>query len=186
MISVNELKTGVTFKLDGQPHQVLEYKHTKLGRGTANVKIKTRNLISGTVREKTFISGAKVEPIETAVKELQFLYQDGNNFHFIDPKTFEQFSLDKAVIGEKGKFLKEESQVKVLFYEGKPLSVELPNSVVFEVVGAPPGVRGNSATASTKPVTLDNGLVVQTPLFVKKGESIKVDTRTGKYLERVK
>ncbi|KPJ70782.1 hypothetical protein AMJ51_00990 [Microgenomates bacterium DG_75] len=186
MISVTELRTGTTFKLDGHPHQVLEYKHTKLARGTANVKIKARNLASGAVLEKTFISGAKVEPIETEVKPLQFLYQDENSLHFMDPRTFEQFSLDKSILGERAKYLKEESQVRVLFYEGEPLSVELPLSMVFAVVSAPPGVKGDSATASTKPVTLENGLIVQAPLFIKKGDKLKINTRTGKYLERTK
>lgn len=185
MISVTELRTGTTFKLDGQPYQVVSYKHTKLGRGAANIKVKARNLITGTVVEKNFISGAKVEPIETSIKTLQYLYQDGNNLYFMDPRSFEQFSLDKSILGEKTKFLKEESQVKVLFYEEKPLSIELSLSMIFEVIEAPPGVKGDSATASTKPVVLENSLIVQVPLFIKKGDKIKVDTRTGDYIERV-
>lgn len=185
MISVTELRTGTTFKLNGQPYQVVGYKHTKLGRGAANIRVKARNLITGTVVEKNFISGAKVEPIETTIKTLQYLYQDGNNLYFMDPRSFEQFSLDKSILGKKTKFLKEESQVKALFYEGKPLSIELPLSMIFEVIEAPPGVKGDSATASTKPVTLENGLVVQVPLFVEKGNKIKIDTRTGEYVERV-
>lgn len=186
MISVTELRTGTTFKLDGQPYQVVGYKHTKLGRGAANIRVKARNLATGMMVEKTFTSGAKVEPIETTIKILQFLYQDENNLYFIDPRSFEQFSMDKSILGEKTKFLKEESQIKVLFYEEKPLSIELPMSMIFEVIDAPPGVKGDSATASTKPVTLSNGLVIQTPLFIKKGNRIKVDTRTKKYMERVK
>lgn len=185
MISVTELRAGTAFKLDGQPHQVIEYKHTKIARGTANIKIKARNLSSGTVVEKTFTSGAKVEPIETDVKTVQYLYQKDNDFYFMDPRSFEQFSLDKSILGEKTKFLKEESQVKVLFHEGKPLSLELPLSMIFKVVETPPGVKGDSATASAKPVTLENGLITQAPLFIKKGDKIKIDTRTGKYIERV-
>ncbi len=185
MISVTELRTGTTFLLDGQPHQILEYKHSKIGRGTANIKIKARNLNNGLVVKKTFTSGTKVEPVETIVKRLQFLYQDDNLLFFMDPKNFEQFSLGKSVLGEKIKYLKEGINFKTLFYEEKPLSIELPVSMIFEVIGAPPGVKGNSATASAKPVTLDNGLIVQAPLFIKKGNKLKIDTRTGKYIERV-
>ncbi len=185
MISVTELRSGTAFKLDGQPHLVLEYKHSKIARGTANVKVKARNLATGGVVEKTFISGAKVEPIETSVRKLQFLYQDGTGLFFMDPRSFEQFSLEKSVLGGKAKFLKEESLVKILFYEGRPLSVELPKSMAFRVSEAPPGVKGDSATGATKPVTLENGLIVQVPLFIKKGDRVKVDTQSGGYRERV-
>ena len=185
MISVTELRSGTTFELEGQPHLVLEYKHTKLARGTANVKIKARNLSTGAVVEKSFISGAKVEPIETMVKELQFLYSDGTSLFFMDPRNFAQFSLDKSVLGEKAEFLQEEILVKVLFYEEKPLSVELPKSMVFKVSEAPPGVKGDSAMGATKPVTLENGLVVQVPLFIKKGDKVKIDTHNGKYRTRM-
>ncbi len=186
MISVNDLRSGTTFKLNGVPFQAIQYKHTKLGRGNANIKVKARNLSTGAIAEKTFISGAKVEPIETLVKTLVFLYQDGDNLYFMDPQNFEQFSLDKSVLGERVKYLAEEGKVKIIFYEDKPLSVELPNSIVLEVISAPPGVKGDTATASTKPVTLVNNLIIQVPLFIKKGDKIKVDTRSGNYIERVK
>lgn len=186
MISVTELRTGTTFLLDGQPHQVLEYKHSKLGRGTANIKVKARNLSTGTVVKKNFISGAKVESIETEIKSLQYLYRDENNLYFIEPRSFEQFSLDKSIVGNKIRYLREDTVVKVLFYDNKPLSIELPYSMVFEVANAPPGVRGNSATASTKSVTLENDLMVQAPLFIKKGDKVKIDIQTGSYVERVK
>ena len=186
MISVTELRAGRTFRFENEPYQVLEYRHTKLGRGTANIRVKVQNLRSGAIVEKTFISGAKVEPIETEVKFLQYLYQEGDNFYFMEPKTFEQFSLSRAALGPKAKFLQEGKEIKVLFWEKKPLMVELPNSLVFKVIQAPPGVKGNSATASYKPVTLDNHLVVKVPLFIKVGDKIKVDTRTGEYIGRVK
>lgn len=184
MISVTELRVGITFKLDGQPYQVLEYRHSKIGRGKANIKLKARNLTDGKVIKKTFTSGAKVEPVETIVKSLQFLYQDEEGLHFMDPRSFEQFSLPEKIFGGKARFLKEDKEVKILFGEGKPLSFDLPVSMIFEVTSAPPGVKGNSATASTKPIILDNGLVLQAPSFIKKGDRIKVDTRTGKYIER--
>ena len=186
MISVTELRSGRFFRLNGEPCRVVEYKHTKLGRGTANIKVKVRNLRTGKVMEKTFISGAKVEPLEAEIKELQYLYKDTRDACFMDPRSFEQFSLPLLVLGLKADFLKEGEKVRVFFSEEKPLSIELPVALVFEVVQAPPGVRGDSATASFKQVTLDNGLVIKAPLFIKKGDQVKIDTRTGDYIERIK
>lgn len=186
MIAITDLRAGRTFKLDSQPFQVVEYKHTKLGRGTANIRLKVRNLRTGKVMEKTFISGAKVEPLATETRELQYLYQDTQGVWFMDPRSFDQFALPLAVLGPKADFLKEGEKVKVLFAENEPLSVELPVALVFEVVQSPPGVKGDSVTASFKQVTLDNGLMVKVPLFVKRGDRVKIDTRTGDYIERVK
>jgi elongation factor P len=185
MISVNELRAGTTFKLNGQPHLVMTYKHTKLGRGAANIKIKARNLVTSKVVEKVFLSGAKVEPIETTVEKLQFLYRDGENYFFMNPQSFEQFSLKKKVVGPAGQYLKEGTQVKVLFFKETPLSLELPKSISLTVIESPPGVKGDSATAAFKPVKLENGAVVQVPLFIKKGDRVKIDTRSGEYRERV-
>ena len=185
MISVTELRAEKAFQIDGIPYRVIEYKHTKMGRGTANIRVKVRNLYDGTIVQKTFISGAKVEPIETQTKIVQYLYQQEEEFYFIEPRTYEQFSLAKPIMEGKEKFLKEGEEVKILFWEDKPLTVELPTSLVFEVVSTSPGIKGDSVTASFKPATLDNGLVVRVPLFVNVGDKIKVDTRTGEYLERV-
>ena len=186
MISVTELRSGRFFRLNGEPCRVVEYKHTKLGRGTANIKVKLRNLRTGKVVEKTFISGAKVEPLEAETKELQYLYKDARDACFMDPRSFEQFSLPLSVLSRKIDFLKEGEKIKVFFCGDKPLLVELPVALVFEVTQAPPGVKGDSATASFKQVTLDNGLVVKVPLFIEKGDRVKIDTRTGHYIERIK
>lgn len=186
MMAVTDLRAGRVFGFNSEPYQVVEYKHTKLGRGTANIKVKARNLRTGKIMEKTFISGAKVESLETESRELQYLYQDSEGIHLMNPVTFEQFLLPVSVLGERASFLKEGQKVKVLFAEEKPLSVELPTSLVFRVTESPPGVKGDSATASFKQVTLDNNLVVKVPLFIKKGNSIKIDTKTGSYVERVK
>jgi len=185
MISVTEMRAGRLFEENGEPYQVLEYKHTKMGRGTANIKLKTKNLITGAVTEKTFISGAKVELVETEVKMLQYLYRENEDYFFMDPQTFEQFNLEAKVLAGKEKFLKEEQTVKILFWREKPLSIELPITMVFTVTQAPPGIKGDSVNASFKPATLDNGLEVKVPLFVNVGDKIKVDTRTGEYVERV-
>ena len=186
MISVTQLKPGTIFKLNGNLYQVLKYTHTKLGRGTANIKVKVRHLRNGAVVEKNFISGAKVEPVATETKELQYLYRDSDDFYFMDPHNFEQFRLTAKILGPKSQFLKENQTIKVLFYEEEPLSIELPLSMVFQVVKTTPGVKGNTVSNTTKPATLDNGLVVQVPLFVKKGDQVKIDTRNGQYLARVK
>jgi len=185
MISVTELRAGRTFQVDGVPYQVIEYKHTKMGRGTANIRVKVRSLLDGSVVEKTFISGAKVEPIETEVKTVQYLYQQGDELCFIDSRTYEQFSLAKSVMAGKEKFLKEGDEVKILLWDEKPLGVELPNFLIFKVTSTSPGIKGDSVTASFKPAIMENGLVVRVPLFINVGDKIKVDTRTGEYLERV-
>ena len=185
MISVTNLRNGAAFKLNGQLFQVLEYKHSKIGRGTANIRIKARNLETGNVVSKTFISGAKAEPFQTETRALQYLYQDDQDFYFMDPRSFEQFTLLERLLGEKAKFLKEGQEVKVLFGEEKPLSIDLATTLVFQVDQTSPGVKGDSANASFKPATLDNGLQVKVPLFIKKGDQVKIDTRTGEYLERV-
>jgi len=186
MISVTGLRAGTTFQIDSQPYVVLKYEHTKMGRGTANIKVKIKNLKSNTVLEKTFVSGAQVQEISTTKRKLQYLYQQGDNFCFMDPKNFEQFSLKKEVLGDQPEFLAEGTLVDVLFCEDVPLSIDLPPKLEFTVVETGPGVKGNSATNIFKPATLQNGLIIKVPLFVKSGERIMVDTRTGEYIERVK
>ncbi len=186
MISVTDLRAGTVFELDGRPLMVLEYKHTKMGRGTANIKVKVRDLETGSTGEKSFISGARVEPIDSQFKELQYLYRQGDEFFLLDPLTFEQMSLDRKVFNGLDQFLKEGLKVKVVFWRQKPLSVEIPNSLTYQVKETDPGARGNSATNVFKPATMDNGLKVKVPLFIKIGEKIRVDTRTGEYVERAK
>lgn len=186
MISVTELRAGTAFELDGAPYRVLEYKHTKMGRGTANIRIKAKNLLTGAVGEKNFVSGAKVQEVELELKTYQYLYQDGENYFFADPRTFDQVSLAKSVVGDKGKYLREGGEVKILLWANRLLDLDLPVSMIFTVAQTAPGVRGNSVVASFKPATFDNGLSIKVPLFINEGDKIKVDTRTGEYLERVK
>ncbi len=192
MISVTELRNGATFHEDGRPFLVLNYKHTKLGRGKASIRVKVKDLQTGSVLEKTFISGAKVEPIQTQKKLMQYLYQEGESFVFMDPVTFEQNTISSKVLGKQARFLKEGQEISILFQEPstssgrgkKPLLAELPISLEFKVKETGPGVKGDTATRSFKPATLENGVVVKVPLFIKVGDKIKVDTRTGEYLER--
>ena len=186
MVSVTELRAGKTFKLNDKPYQVVDYKHTKLGRGKANIRVRVRDLRTGEVTEKSFVSGAKVEPIETETKPFQYLYHDEASCYFMETASFEQFSLPIKIFQDKLKFLQEGEKVRILFWEGEPLSFELPNSMIFRVAKTSPGVKGNTVSGATKPATLDNGLMVRVPLFVREGDRVKVDTRTGEYLGREK
>lgn len=190
MISVTELRAGTAFKMDGQLWIVLKYDHTKMGRGTATIKVKARNLKTGTVLNKSFISGARVEDINTVRKEMTYLYAEGTDgdLAFMDPRTFEQITIDAAVLGEQQAYLKEGENVFVLFYENgadlEPLTVDLPPKMTFTVTEADPGVKGDSAANMLKQVVLENGIQIKAPLFIKVGEKIRVDTRTGEYVER--
>lgn len=185
MIPVTQLRSGTVFKENHNFFQVLKYKHIKLGRGTANIKVKVKNLKTGSLLEKTFISGSKVKQVSLEKKEAQYLYQEKGEYFFMDPATFDQFSLSYENLEEQAKFLKEGVEVKLLVLEGKPLSVELPIKMEFKVIDAPPGVRGDSATNIFKEVTLENGLKVKVPLFIKSDDKIMIDTRSGEYVERV-
>ncbi|HTX91133.1 MAG TPA: elongation factor P [Anaerolineales bacterium] len=185
MIDVNELRKGVTFELDGNLWRVLEYSHHKPGRGNATIKIKARNLRSGATLEKTFISGSQVQEARLDFHSVQYLYTDGDNYYFMDQETFEQPGIPKEILGDSAGFLTEGMVCKLTFYNGEPLDVELPLSVDLKVVYAEVAVRGDTATGVTKKVKTETGVEVQCPNFVKEGDVIRVDTRTGDYLTRV-
>ena len=181
LIPVTQLRAGTVFKEDDTPFLVLEYRHVKLGRGNANIKLKVRNLKTGAVLKKTFLSGQKVEKIELEERKGQFLYQDKEGFYFMDPENFSQFKIEKDFLEGQERFLKEGEIYRILFLEGKPLSLRLPTFLEFKVKETGPNVRGDSATNIFKKAVLENGMVVSVPLFVKVGEKIKIDTRTGEY-----
>lgn len=185
MIDVNELRSGVTFELDGNLYKVLEYSHHKPGRGKATIRTKVRDLRTGAVLEKTFISGDRVQDVRLDYRQAQFLYREGEVYHFMDLETYEQPALPASVLGEAVHFLKEGLEVKLTFYGNEPLDIELPTAVDLEVVEAEVAVKGDTATGATKTVTTETGLKVQVPLFVEKGDIIRVDTRTGQYVTRV-
>lgn len=185
MIDVNELRSGVTFELDGNLYKVLEYAHHKPGRGKATIRTRVRDLRSGAVLDKSFTSGDKVQDIRLDHHIVQFLYQEGGLFHFMDTETFDQPALDSRVLGETTNYLTEGLEVKLTFYEGEPLDIELPTAVDLEVVQAEMAVRGDTATGANKTVTTETGLKVQVPLFVETGDTIRVDTRSGAYVTRV-
>jgi elongation factor P len=185
MIDVNELRKGVTFELDGNLLKVLDYSHNKTGRGNANIKVKARNLLTGATIERTFNSGLSVQDVSLDFANVSYLYNDGDLYYFMDNATFDQTAIKKESLGESAKYLKEGMEVKLTFYKGEAIDVEMPTSVDLKVVEADMAIRGDTATGVTKKVTTETGIQVLCPNFVVVGDTIRVDTRTGEYLTRV-
>jgi elongation factor P len=185
MIDVNDLRKGVTFELDGSLYKVLDYSHNKPGRGNATIRIKAVNLRSGTQLEKTFQSGDRVQDVRLDFHNVQYLYNDGQFYYFMDLDTYEQPALTQEILGDSASYLKEGLEVKLTFYQGEPIDIDLPTSVDLEVTQADMAVRGDTATGVTKKVTTETGLQVQVPSFVEVGNVIRVDTRNGNYVTRV-
>ena len=185
MIDVNELRKGVTFELDGQLYKVLDYSHNKPGRGAATIRIKARNLLTGANIEKTFNSGNTVQDVRLDYHNVQYLYSDGGFYNFMDNETFEQPAIKADVLGDDALYLTEGMEVKLTFYKGEAIDIELPTSVDLEVTESEMAIRGDTATGVTKKVRVQTGLQVQVPNFVEVGDTIRVDTRTGDYVTRV-
>jgi elongation factor P len=185
MIDVNELRKGVTFELDGNIYKVLEYDHHKPGRGKATIRVDVRDLRTGVRLKKKFNSGDSVQDIRLTFRNVKYMYNDGETYHFMDVETYEQPSLKAEVLGDSAKFLTDEMEVKLTFYQQEPLDVDLPTAVDQEVVQAEPSVKGDTATTVTKSVTTNTGLEVFVPNFVNVGDTIRIDTRTGEYITRV-
>ncbi len=185
MIDVNELRKGVTFEVDGDLYKVLDYHHHKPGRGNATIRVKTVNLRSGTTREQTFQSGDRVQDVRLDFHNVQYLYNDGQFYNFMDLDTFEQPAISGEILGEATQYLKEGMELKLTFYQGEPLDIELPTSVDLEVVSAEVAVRGDTATGVNKKVTTETGLEVSVPNFVEEGDTIRVNTTNGSYVTRV-
>lgn len=184
MYGITDLKTGVTFENDGQPWLVLSYEHSKQGRGGAILRTKIKNLVSGVIIDKTFKSSDKFPPVQIERKKAQYLYQDNANYVFMDEKSFEQFNLDAATVADTPKYIKEGDSIELQYFQSKPISVDLPIKVKLKVTKAEQADRGNTATAVTKPVQLETGITISGPAFIKEGDVIVVDTRTGTYVER--
>ncbi len=184
MIGVTELRSGTIFEDQGNIYQVLSYEHIKMGRGSANIKVKVKNIRSGSTTDKSFINGAKVNELQVIKKDLQYLYKDGEKAYFMNPSTFEQVEVLLKIISYESPYLKEGEIFSVSFLGDEPLSVNLPPKMDFVVEETAPGVKGNSATNVFKDAVLENGLSTKVPLFVKTGDKIRVDTRTGAYSEK--
>jgi len=185
MIDVNELRKGVTFELDGGLYKVLDYSHNKTGRGNATIRVKARNLLTGANIERTFNSGLSVQDVSLDFHNVAYLYNDGDFYHFMDNETFEQPAIKAELLGDDAYYLKEGMEVKLTFYRGEPLDVEIPSSVDLKVVEADTAIRGDTATGVTKKVKTETGLEVNCPQFVKVGDTIRVNTETGEYVTRV-
>lgn len=186
MISTNDFRTGVVVELDGDLYAIVESQHVKRGRGSAYVRAKVRNLKTGAITERTFNAGERVPLAYLDRKPMQYLYSQDGEYVVMDHDTYEQLTLPRELLGDAVRYLKENTDVTVVFYEGRPIAVELPNAVELEVVDTPPGVRGDTAAGSSKPAKVETGITVQVPFFVTVGDRIRIDTRTGEYLERVK
>jgi elongation factor P len=185
MISTSDIKNGLTIKIDGELFQVIEFQHVKPGKGGAFVKTKLRSLSTGNVLPRTFRSGEKLEDAFIEYKKLQFSYAAGDDYHFMEEKTFEQFQISSEQLGDVTHYLKENMIVNASFYEGKLMSVDAPMFVELKVVEADPGLKGDTAKSGTKSVKLETGYAIQVPLFIEVGNVLKIDTRTGEYVERV-
>jgi len=184
MISVNDFKTGVTVELEGQVYQVVEFQHVKPGKGAAFVRAKLKNVKSGGVVERTFRGGEKIHRAHLDKRGMQYLYIDGDGYVFMDNDNYEQITIPRADLGDGVKWLLENMNIQVLMYENEIMGIELPNFVEMEVVETEPGVKGDTATGATKMARLETGATVQVPLFINTGDRLRIDTRTGEYMER--
>jgi elongation factor P len=183
--STSEFKSGLKILLDGDPQTIVENEFVKPGKGQAFSRVRVRNLRTGRVLEKTFKSGESVEAADVMDTDMQYLYTDGEFWHFMVPDTFEQYAMGQAALGDSSQWLKEQDVCTVTLWNGEPLSVTPPNFVELKIVQCDPGLRGDTAQGGTKPATLETGAVVKVPLFVEEGEVVKVDTRSGEYVSRV-
>ena len=185
MISTGEFKKGVCIEVDGELYRVLNYEHIKMGRGSAQVKIKLQNLRSGAIVDRGYQAGAKFKRVSLDHRTVQYLYHDDDVYHFMDTTTFEQMALNAEHLGDDVNYLKEGITLELLLYNDEPLAVELPVTVDLEITDTEPGFKGDTATGGNKPAILETGMKILVPLFVNKGDVSRVDTRTGQYLERV-
>ncbi len=184
VIDTSEFRIGMKIEIDGEPFEIIDFQHVKPGKGSAFTRTTIRSLITSRNLQPTFKSGDKVDRPDIEEKDMQYLYAQGDEFHFMDQRTFEQTYLNAKVLGESKNFLKENINVSILFFNGKALGVSLPNSVELKVVKCDPGVRGDTVSGAQKPAVLETGYEITVPLFVNEGDVLKIDTRSGEYLTR--
>lgn len=185
MIDTGELRKGIIIEHDGALQRIIDYQHVKQGRGSAFVRLTMRNLRTGSTTQQTFQAGSKFPLVRLERQRAQYLYMEDDHFNFMDVDSFEQFSLDKETLGDALNYIKEQDIIDLLTYQGEPIDIEIPITVSLAVTQTDPGLRGDTATGGTKPATLETGVVVNVPLFINEGDTLKVDTRTGQYIERV-
>lgn len=185
MIDTGDVRKGMTLDIDGKLVKVIDFSHNKQGRGSAQLRMTLRDLRTGSNTQMTVMAGTKFNLVRLERQHVQFLYADGDQYHFMDTDTFEQFILDRSAVQEAEPYLKENDVIDLLTYNGEPIDVELPTSVTLTVTQTDPGFKGDTATGGNKPATLETGLTVNVPLFINEGDQLKIDTRTGEYIERV-
>ena len=186
MIYASDFRKGMTFEINGDPHVVVDFQHVKPGKGAAFVRTKYKNILTGATREEAFNPDDKFPKAHIETRKMQYLYNDGELYYFMDPETFDQVPLAQDQVEEAMKYLRENDEATIKFYKGSPFLVEAPNFVDLEVIETEPGVKGNTATNVTKAATVETGAVIQVPIFIEAGEKIQIDTRTGEYLGRAK
>ena len=184
MLTAGDFKNGVTFEMDGKVYQVIEFQHVKPGKGAAFVRTKYRDVVTGAIREASFNPTAKFENAVIERRDLEYLYNDGELYYFMDPESYEQIPLNSDKLGDNFKFVKENTVCRISSFKGNVFSVEPPTFVELAVTETEPGVRGDTATNVTKPATLETGAVIKVPIFINEGDVLRIDTRTGEYLER--
>jgi elongation factor P len=184
MLSIKDIKSGKKLIIEDQPYTVMTVQHSKMGRMGAVLRTKLKNLETGAILTKTFQGSDKVAEAEVDTKKAEYLYQDDTTFYFMDNTTYEQFELNEKVIGDSAKYLKEGVEVSLLYFDERPINIDLPIKMTFEVTEAPPSVKGNTADGGSKQVTIETGAQISTPLFIKTGDKIKVNTTNGEYAER--
>ena len=182
-MQASDLKTGTVFKDNNQPFVVVKYTHTKTARGGATVKVKAKNLLTGQVIEKRYLSNSKVTDADVTRGNAQYIYHD-NGYVFMNPKSFEQFVIEDSVVGDSSKFLEEGKSVQIMYFEGTPVAIDLPNTLTFEVSRTEPGYKGNTVSNVLKDATLSNGTIIKVPTFIKVGDIVKIDTRSGQYVSK--
>lgn len=184
-ITTSDFKKGVALLWKNEPYIIANFQKVNPGKGTAFTRTKIKNCKTGKVLEITFKSGEQIETADLMRKKAQFLYEDPNSYNFMEQDTYEQVNINKEIVGEQGKYLKEDLEVYILYYNGNPISIDLPPKINYKVTEAPEAVKGDTSTTATKYITLENGLKITAPLFIKEGDNIKVNTETGEYVERV-
>lgn len=183
-ISINQFKSGLTILVDGVVYQVVEFQHVKPGKGAAFVRTKLKNLENGSLVEMTFRGEEKLEEAFIEERKLQYLYQRNDLYYFMDQNNFEEITLNKEMLADKVKFLKDNLDVIAYFYKGRALNINLPNFIDFKIIHTEPGIKGDTAKSGTKPAQIETGATIQVPLFINSGDTVKIDTRTGEYIER--
>lgn len=186
VITAGDLRKGIKLEIDGDPYLIVDFQFTKPGKGQALYRCRLKNMITGAQFDRTYRSGEKFNSADIEEQQMQYLYTDGDTFHFMNMSSFEQVEMSATSVAEASNFLLENLIVDVLLFQGRPIGLTLPNFVDLQIVKSDPGIKGDTASGSTKPATLSTGHVIQVPLFMEEGESVRIDTRTGQYVERVK